>query len=250
MPVHNTGPYLEDALKSIFSQTFQDWELLVLDDGSTDHSREILEKLAQGEPRLRVLAREYRGVVTTRNELMAAARAPLLAWMDSDDHSVPERLALQVQRMREEPELVCLGGAWLMTDPEGLPIRIFDFPTDHEDILKAMEEEIAIGFGASMMRRDSAMAVGGFREPFVISEDYDLCLRLSEVGRVANLPEVILHYRQHMGSTVNAGRPRSSTYSRLARELAWERRARGQDRLQRGEKVAVRICLVAHNKRG
>jgi hypothetical protein len=77
------------------------------------------------------------------------------------------------------------------------------------------------------------------RHPFAIGEDFDICLRLSEVGRVGNVPEVVLLYRQHLTSTANSGRAKCDTYSRLVRQMAAERRATGSDRLMRGEEVKV-----------
>lgn len=241
MPVFNTASFLPEALESMLGQSFSDFEFLALDDGSTDGSGAILRRYARRDGRLHPILRGNRGLVETRNELLHAASGRYVAWMDSDDRAAPERLDRQLARFEVEPELVCLGAWWMLTDPMGLPIRVHRFPAAHEEIVRAMEEEIAIGFGASMMKREVALAVGGFRHPFVISEDFDLCLRLSEVGRMANVPEVLLYYRQHMTSTVNAGRPRSYAYSRLARELARERRLYGQDRLQRGEPVELRF---------
>jgi GT2 family glycosyltransferase len=97
----------------------------------------------------------------------------------------------------------------------------------------------AMCFPTVMMRRDAAVKAGGFREPFKIAEDYDLCLRLLELGRVENLPEPLVDYRQHLASTVNSRRWEADTYAALANTLARERRETGTDRLQRGEPVSL-----------
>jgi GT2 family glycosyltransferase len=132
-----------------------------------------------------------------------------------------------------------VGGAATLTDPEGLPIRTHAFATDHESLVKAMDAEIAFYFPSVTMRREAAIKVGGFREPFKIGEDYDICLRLSDLGRVGNVPDVVLFYRQHMTSTVNSGRARSYAYAKVVRELAKERKTTGTDRLMRGEKIEI-----------
>jgi glycosyltransferase involved in cell wall biosynthesis len=239
IPVHNTARWLPETVASVQAQTVGDWELIAIDDGSTDGSADRLSTLAAGEPRMRVLVRERRGLVATRNELLAAARGEFVAWLDSDDRMTPHRLRWQLDRFAKEPGLLLVGGACTLTDPDGLPIRTHAFPTDHTALVDAMRHEIAFYFPSVTMRRQAAVAAGGFRDPFAIAEDFDLCLRLSEVGRVGNVPQVVLLYRQHLGSTANAGRAKCDTYSRLVRDLAAERRQRGTDRLQRGEAVAL-----------
>src|SRR5882672_4931888 len=119
MPVFNTARYLSDALASISAQTFADFELVAVDDGSNDGSTRILELFAAREKRMRLVTRENRGLIATRNELLGAARGELLAWMDSDDVSLPHRLARQVDVFRNDPALVCLGSAAQCIDPDG-----------------------------------------------------------------------------------------------------------------------------------
>lgn len=239
VPCYNTSRYLRETVDSILGQTFGDFELVLFNDGSSDETEEVLREVAGLDGRIRTYSRENRGIVETRNELLELARGEFLSWHDSDDLMAPERLEWQLARMRIEPELVWVGGACTLMDPEGLPIRTHAFPTDHESICKIMEEEVGAYFGSTLMRANVARRAGGFRHPFRISEDFDLLLRMSEVGRVANIPQVVLFYRQHMTSTANSGRPRSYHYSRLVTALARERRERGTDRLQRGEPVAI-----------
>jgi glycosyltransferase involved in cell wall biosynthesis len=239
IPVRNTARWLRETVASAQAQTFSDWQLFAIDDGSTDNSPDVLAALAREDPRVKFVARENRGLVETRNELLAMADSPFIAWLDSDDRMTPNRLALQLARFDSEKDLLCLGGGCTLTDPDGLPIKTHSFPTRHEDLVVAMREEIAFYFPSVTMRTDAARKIGGFRQPLAISEDYDICLRLSEIGRVGNVPDVVLLYRQHMASTANAGRAKTHLYSRLVRELAEERRTTGSDRLMRGEKVVL-----------
>jgi glycosyltransferase involved in cell wall biosynthesis len=242
MPVYNTAPYVAQAIDSILCQTFATFEMVIIDDGSTDDSLKVLRALARRDRRIRLIARPNKGLVNTRNELLYEARGELIAWADSDDRYSDSRLLKQVQRFEREPELVALGSRWQMVDSDGLPIHTFGFPEKHEDIHRMMLDlDNAMWFPTVMMRRDVAIAVGGFRHPFVIAEDYDLHLRMAEAGRVANLPDRLLFYRQHFGSTVNSRVWQAATYSGLARALAHERREHGSDRLQRGESVELRF---------
>jgi glycosyltransferase involved in cell wall biosynthesis len=239
MPVHNRAAFVERACQSVLAQSFRDFELIIIDDGSRDDSPRRLEALARTDARIRLLLRENRGLIASRNELLALARAPLVAWMDSDDIALPQRLALQMARLEADPGLVCLGSAVLEIDGDDDPIRRCVYPPDHDAIAAGLLEGGAMRFPTTMMRRQAALDVGGFREPFKVGEDLDLFLRLIEVGNLANLPQVLLHYRVHSASTSSFLFHGWSTYRDTILALARERRQAGSDRLQRGEPVTL-----------
>jgi glycosyltransferase involved in cell wall biosynthesis len=239
MPVYDRAAFVERACQSVLAQTFRDFELIILDDGSRDDSPRRLEALARTDPRVRLSRRENRGLIASRNELLSLARAPLVAWMDSDDISLPQRLALQVARLEADPAMVCLGSAVLEIDTDDDPIRRHGYPSDHDAIRAGLLEGDAMRFPTTMMRRRAAIDVGGFREPFKVGEDLDLFLRLMEVGTLANLPEILLHYRQHPESTSVLLATGWVTYRDTILALAQERRLTGSDRLQRGEPVTL-----------
>lgn len=239
MPVYNTVRYLEDALDSILDQSFTDFEFLVINDGSSDGSTQILRAFAEKEPRIRLIERENRGLIATRNELLQAAECDLIAWMDSDDISIQDRLALQVERFDADPELVCLGGAAQRIDPEGHVLNLETYAQTHEEILVEQEKGGAMRFATTMMRRNIAIRVGGFREPFKIGEDFDLLLRMSEVGKMANLPNLLYQYRQHLTSVFSSDLLLWPAYRDQILELSRERRATGSDKLQRGETLRL-----------
>jgi glycosyltransferase involved in cell wall biosynthesis len=239
MPVHDRADYVEEACRSILAQTFRDFELVIIDDGSHDDSPRRLEALARQDARIRLTVRENRGLIASRNELLARARAPLVAWMDSDDVSEPRRLELQLARFDAEPALVCLGGAVLEIDGDGDPVRRQTYATAHETIVANLLQGGETRFPTTMMRRELALEVGGFREPFKVGEDLDLFLRLVDRGTFGNLEDVILRYRVHPGSTTSSHFHRWFVYRDTILALAAERRAAGSDRLQRGEPVTL-----------
>jgi glycosyltransferase involved in cell wall biosynthesis len=239
MPVHNRAAFVERACQSVLAQSFRDFELIIIDDGSGDDSPRRLEALARTDPRIRLTIRENRGLITSRNELLSLARAPLVAWMDSDDISMPQRLAVQIARFEADPRLVCLGSAVLEIDGDDDPICRNIYPLDHDAIRAGLLQGGAFRFPATMMRRQAALDLGGFREPFKIGEDLDLFLRLMEVGTLANLPEILLHYRLHPESTSSLLVNGWVTYRDTILALAQERRETGSDRLQRGEPVTL-----------
>ena len=226
MPVYNAGSYLADAVESILCQTFKDFEFIVIDDGSTDGSLAVLQRFAKHDVRVRLISRENRGITQTRNEALRLARGELVAVMDADDRSLPDRLAKQVDFMESFPDCVAVGARVLLIDPDGAPIREMSCEQTHEQIDTAHMRGLggAISHPAAMMRRAVVVSVGGYREQFDTAEDFDLFLRLAEHGRVANLPDVLLWYRQHLGSVGYSGRQKQRRAALLALREAHVRR--------------------------
>lgn len=204
LPVYNCERYVRLAVESLLAQTFADFELIVIDDGSTDRSKAILESLATRDARIRLVSRPNTGLTVALNEALALATAPLIARMDGDDVSMPERLAKQVAFMNANPDVVLLGAQIETIDPYGVPLEAPMFPLDHA----SLERELLTANGwvichpVAMMRRSAIDRVGGYHAEFNIVEDLELWLRLAEVGRIANVPERLLQYRQHLTSIV------------------------------------------------
>jgi glycosyltransferase involved in cell wall biosynthesis len=215
MPVYNAAEYLADAVKSILSQTFEDFDFVIVNDGSSDRSRKMLQEFARADRRINLISRPNTGIVGALNDGLKAAEAPLIARMDADDVSVPMRLQRQVDYMKAHPECVALGGRVVGTDPYGCILFRSEHKLTHEEI----ETELLNGVGwalvhpAVMMRREAIEKVGGYRAEFQWVEDLDLFLRLAEIGRLANLPEELLLYRQH---TTSVNRTRGDEQAKLA----------------------------------
>jgi len=202
MPVFNTERYLIYALDSILGQTFEDFEFIVLDDGSSDASVHIIQEYAERDDRIRFFPLEHRGYVSLLRRGLNHCRGEVVARMDSDDISMPERFQKQVAYLLEHPDVVAVGSRVVLIDPYGSRCENPSHKTTHEEI----EADLLNGVGWAivhptvMMRREPLMRVGGYREDLMVSEDLDLFLRLAEVGKLANMPDVLLHYRQHLGS--------------------------------------------------
>ncbi|HEX8912731.1 MAG TPA: glycosyltransferase, partial [Humisphaera sp.] len=218
MPVYNAARYVAAAMRGVLRQTFADLELVVVDDGSTDRSLAVARRVAATDRRVRVETGPNRGVVGARNACLALARAPLLAVNDADDVSVPDRLARQVAYLRANPACVAVGGRMRFVDPDGAPLGEHFRYTDHDriDAFHLSEARSGVGHSAALMRADAVRAVGGYREGFGPAEDFDLWLRLAEVGRLANLTARVVDYRLH---------ERSLTATQAARQRAAAARA-------------------------
>ncbi len=199
LPCYNTERYIATAVNSILVQTFSDFEFIIIDDGSTDGSPQILREFASKDSRIRLVSRPNKGLTRTLNEAIGMAAAPLLARMDGDDVSGPERFEKQVAYLNAHAECVCLGSRVQLIDPYDSPLGVTDHKLTHEEI----DADLLKGIGWSivhptaMMRSDAVKKVGGYRDQFDNSEDLDLFLRLAEVGKLANLPEALVKYRRH-----------------------------------------------------
>lgn len=233
MPVYNGAVHLREAVGSILGQTFTDFEFLIIDDGSTDGSGEILEDYARRDSRIQLVRRENRGLVATLNEGLNLARAPLVARMDADDVSLPQRLRLQVDYMRATPDVAAVGCAIRLIDPEGAPLSDVRYPTDPEQVALRMRDVCSLAHPAVVMRREFVAKAGGYRAVCRHAEDLDLWLRLLEHGaRLANFDEVLLLYRQHGGSVTSRHALNQALAATAILEAARQRREGRPDPLE------------------
>lgn len=201
MPVYNAGRYVAEAVESILGQTYADFEFLIVDDGSTDRSRAILERYAARDPRIRLVSRPNTGYAAALNELLGLARGELVARMDADDVALPERLLRQVNYLRAHPEVVCVGTAVHFIDGGGRFLRDGHPGMENEEIQeRALAGDCPLNHPSVMMRRAAVEVAGGYHPEFQPAEDLDLWLRLGEVGSLTNLPDVLMKYRQHIAS--------------------------------------------------
>lgn len=229
MPVFNAESFLEEAIESTLNQTMADLELVAVDDESTDSSLAILRRYEQKDDRVRVIARPHAGIVGTRNAGIEVARGPFVAALDNDDAMYPQRLAEQSAFLQQHDDCVAVGAGALLVDRDGDPLIERHLPTAGDEI----ERELLDGRNPMMQpgvlfRRDALIQVGGYRDDFDFSEDYDLFLRLSECGRLANLDSVLLKHRQHMSrASVSQFEQQRRVVARALAE-AYERR--GLDR--------------------
>jgi len=224
MPVRDGAAFLGPAMHSVLGQSFSDFEFLIVEDGSTDETPELLAAYAREDRRLRLLATSGAGIVVALNRGLEAARGEWIARMDADDVSLPDRFALQLQAVRERPDLVALGGAAIAMDTRSRETGRIHVPTAPAEVRKELARRNCLLHPTVMFRRDAVTAAGGYRPGCIYAEDYDLWLRLSERGEVANLPDPLIRFRRHPRQTSRTKRRLQRAAEALARQVADRRR--------------------------
>ena len=200
MCVCNGETFLGEAVESILNQTFADFEFIIIDDGSTDKTPEILSGYARGDRRVRVFAQQNTGRSEALNRGIELANADLIARMDADDVSLPQRLGEQYEFVRRHSEVGLLGGDIQLITPDSRNLGPW-FAIAHGDVEIRRELARSCQFihPTVMMRKSVVLAAGGFRRAFSKAEDYDLFLRMAEHTQMANLEQTVLLYRIHGG---------------------------------------------------
>ncbi|MYZ47745.1 glycosyltransferase family 2 protein [Propylenella binzhouense] len=220
MPVRNAAPFLAPALRSILEQTGVKFELIAVDDGSSDGSSAILADFAASHGNMHVIPGEGRGISRALNRGIAAASAPLVARMDADDIALPGRVARQCAHLAAHPDLGVLGTQAQAIDEAGRPTRRMHVPVGPGRVRRALDISSALIHPSVMMRRQLLLAAGGYRPAFDGAEDYDLWLRLADATQIDNLPDTLLLYRRHGSQASTARRFRQARLAALAYALA------------------------------
>jgi glycosyltransferase involved in cell wall biosynthesis len=196
MSVYNGADFLPAAIDSVLSQTFQDFEFIIVDDGSTDRSVEIIG--SYNDPRIVLVRQKNQGVAAALNHGLKRTTGEYIARQDADDISLRERFARQVQYLDAHPEVAVLGTAALIIDAHDRPFSKF-LPFAHHKRLVAelLRGVCPLMHGSVMVRRQAILTAGGYKPIFSHAQDVELWLRMSAQYRLANLREVLYHYRKH-----------------------------------------------------
>ncbi len=196
LPFHNGMPYLPETVDSVLAQTFADFELLLIDDGSDDESTAYARSL--GDPRIAYHRLEKCGLVGALNHGLEVARAPLIARIDADDVAFPGRLARQHDVFVGRSNLVLLGCNYKEIDHDGNAI-VSDDRLCTEDPALRWQLLFEIGFlhPGVIFPRDAALQVGGYQKQYDVAEDYGLWTRLAALGAIANTTEDLMYKRVH-----------------------------------------------------
>lgn len=195
LPVYNAGKFLKATIQSVLAQTFTDFELIIINDGSTDLSEEIIQKFT--DPRIIYLYQNNQGLGQTLANALQMARGNLIARQDADDIALPTRLEKQIEFMRNHPEIVLLG-TWadIIDENDQLQPYVHQHPVDHHTLKLDLVFNNPFVHSSVVFRYREVNELGGYSKRRNFLEDFDLWSRLSHRYQVANLPETLLLYRE------------------------------------------------------
>lgn len=197
MPVYNAEKYLDEAIESILNQTYKDFEFIIINDGSTDKSLEIIEKYKNQDERIVLISRENRGLIASLNEGIEKAKGKYIARMDADDISLPERFEKQLELMEKENIDIC-GCHYSMINKYGKYIDMVYVPLDNLSLLLYLILAVPFAHGSVMMRKsflDNKNLEYGQKADF--AEDKALWIQMYEFNaKFGNVNEVLFEYRE------------------------------------------------------
>lgn len=194
LPAYNAGPYLREAIDSILAQTWTDFEFLIINDGSKDNTKEIIESYT--DPRIKAVHQENKGLITTLNEGIKAAKGDIIARMDADDVCLPERLQLQMDFLNSHPDYVMVGSEAEIMDKDGNYLMpLIPVGHTHEEIVNKIDEKVPFIHPCVTFRKEAVIGAGLYPKNALDFEDHLLWKKLLSIGKVCNLRENLLKVR-------------------------------------------------------
>lgn len=221
MPTRNNSAYLPSALDSLLAQTFTDFRLVIVNDGSTDCTAKILDDYQKKDNRVKVVVNNSQlGITRSLNNGLKFATGEYLVRMDSDDWSYPNRIETQVLFMDSNPG-IAVSGSWVEICNEDLKVvSTRRFPSKDSDIRKVILRYNPIAHPSTIWRLGKLLAVGGYDESYKYSQDYRAYLMLGRGGMLANTPKVLVKLRKRTGSISVSKGTSQELYALKARLLA------------------------------
>ena len=245
MSVYNGEAYLERSIESILSQTFRDFEFLIINDASTDSTEDILKNAH--DPRIKVINNSVNlGLTKSLNRGIGIARGKYIARMDADDLSLPYRFEIQVGFLDSHPEYAILGSSYLLIDQEGRTLSLVKVPVEDSQIRENLLKQNCFGHGSVMIRREAVQKVGGYDERFKCSQDYELWLRIVEAFKASNIEEALYCWRMSNYSISKRNEWEQKYYASLARIEA--NRRKNANQVIREPTPTVSVIIPTYNR--
>jgi glycosyltransferase involved in cell wall biosynthesis len=220
MPVYNAGEFLVESLQSVVNQTYKNWELIAVDDKSTDNSLEILKEFAKQDRRIRVFRnKKQKHVAATSSFALTKCRGEFIARMDADDISMPRRFEKQVAFLQKHTQVVMVGGQCEIIDRDGNMIGYKKFPLTQKEVYKMIFRSIPVQQPSVMINRTLLPKdFVWYDKRFSVAEEVELIFKMFQFGKIRNMPEVLLKYRIH-GNNVSLVHPKKTFYMTLETRL-------------------------------
>lgn len=231
MSCYNAARWMDEAIRSVLNQTYKDFEFIIVDDGSVDNTLEIAQRFAVADPRVVVITKPNSGLANSLNVGIQKARGEWIGRLDADDICEQTRLEKQIRLASTNSNFVFIGTGLTIIDDVGNKLNAHSYPTRHSALLQHLRTARKFPPHASALYRTKIVrAMGGYRSRIHRAEDWDLWLRLSEVGELACLSEPLVQIRKHPGQISHSeGGRRQILDSRLATVSYWLRQFRVPD---------------------
>ena len=231
MSAYNGEKYLREAIDSILGQTFKDFEFLIINDGSTDKTGEILK--SYNDPRIKIINNNKNiGLTKSLNKGLKLARGEYIARQDADDISLPTRFEEELKFFEKNSNVALVGTDYFLINEKDEIIHTVNCFTENRKLKEKLLEGNQFAHGSIIFKKECVEKVGMYREEFKFAQDFDFTLRISEEFDVANIPKSLYKWRINIDSVSVKKKTLQDKYALLAIELAKERRQSGKDKLQ------------------
>ena len=242
MSVYNGEEYLREAVDSILAQTFKDFKFVIVNDGSTDKTAEILKSYK--DVRIKIVNNEKNiGLTKSLNKGLMIAKSRYIARQDADDISMPERLEKELKFLGKNKNVALVGTDYFLINEKDKIIGKINCLIESKDLKEKLLKGNQFGHGSVMFRKECVEKIGIYREEFKYAQDYDFYLRIAEVNDVANISELLYKWRINIKSVSVKKKALQDKYAFFAIELAKERKKFGQDKLQTLKKEEINSLL-------
>jgi glycosyltransferase involved in cell wall biosynthesis len=228
MSCYNAAEFLDESIRSVIQQSFDDFEFVIIDDGSQDSTANIIDSYAKLDKRIRYISKHNTGLADSLNKGIIDARGQWILRIDADDVCLPQRIESQLRLANENENLVLIGSNCIEIDIDGMQLKRHKYPTAHGVLVKRLTD--LKGFfphSSAMYRRAAALEVGAYRLRLNGAEDWDLWLRLSRVGQIACCERDLILLRKHATSISNEAGGRKSLVLAVAASLCYVRNTVG-----------------------
>jgi len=201
MASYNASDYIAESIDGILGQTLSNFELIIVDDASTDRTGEIIEGYAIKDPRIIIYKQKVNtGPAIARNVGISMAKGKWIAINDADDISLPKRLEKQLDYVERNPEVVMIGSGFITIDAEGNVLKKHKYPDSHIKLVKRLERRRAFfPHSSCLFYKPTLEKIGGFNMRFRYSQDADLWFRFSEIGKIGCISQPLVKIRKYQG---------------------------------------------------
>jgi glycosyltransferase involved in cell wall biosynthesis len=218
MPAYNAAPYIAEAIASVLQQSFTHFELLIINDGSTDNTETIIRNIA--DSRIRLINQPHSGVAAALNLGLLNAAAPLIARFDADDICSPQRLQTQYDFLQQHPQYVLVGSDVQYADKNGEPLYRYNSPAyRHEEITRYITSGCPFIHSSVLYKKSIALELGGYDVKAHTFEDYRLWIQFVNKGKVCNLPEPLITVRLNPESVTVDEKLRGRRFAALKKQM-------------------------------